>query len=78
MNSGMNSTKVANVRDTIPKSNERSLIAMWNTIAAEAENVEELHFLMVKLNQSIRNSVEKIERKHSVLLLDEESTLKKF
>lgn len=57
---------------------ESNITSMCSEMTQKAENVEELHFIMVKLHQSVRNSVEKIERKHSVLMLEDDSTLKKF
>ena len=54
------------------------LITQLEAENSKEENVEEFHFLMVKINKFVRNSVEKIERKHSVLVLEDESTLKKF
>lgn len=78
MNSGMNSTKAVSKKETIPQDPKKSLFDLLGSVTAETENVEELHFLMVKIHQTVRNSIEKIESKNSVLVLEDESTLKKF
>lgn len=57
---------------------KKSLFELLGNVTDETENVEELHFLMVKIHQAVRNSVEKIEKKNSAIVLEDESTLKKF
>lgn len=72
------STKFTVSKQASIKAAPLSLASIWNALTTEVENVEELHFIMVKLHQSVRNSVEKIEKKHSVLMLEEESTVKQI
>ncbi len=78
MNSGLNSTKASKYKDSPKKNPKQSLMELLGNVASETENVEELHFIMVKVHQAFRNSIEKIEKKNSVLVLEDESTLKKF
>ena len=54
---------------------ENNISSMWSALTNEVENVEELHFISVKFYQWIRNSVEKIEKKPSVLLIENENDL---
>ncbi|CAI2371743.1 unnamed protein product [Moneuplotes crassus] len=56
----------------------KSLFDLVGSVTSQVENVEEIHFMMVKIHQAIRNSVEKIEKKNSAIVLEDESTLKNF
>lgn len=56
----------------------KSLFDLLGNVTSQVENVEEIHFMMVKVHKAIRNSVEKIEKKNSAIVLEDESTLKNF